>query len=137
MIYNIEKIAELCGVTRRTVRYYIQRGLLPAPEGKLKGAYYTEKHLEILKKIQELSKNGVPLAQMKELLNEEDVDTIMDVIRDTEYCECEIPMRPEFDEWFRVKIADGVELNFQKSVKFSTQPEKVIREIKKIINKNI
>ena len=46
--YGIEELAELGGVTRRTVRYYVQRGLLPTPLGTGRGPHYTPAHLERL-----------------------------------------------------------------------------------------
>src|SRR6266403_2148710 len=52
--YRIEELAELGGVTRRTVRYYVQRGLLPTPLGTGRGPHYTQAHLERLIHIRQL-----------------------------------------------------------------------------------
>ncbi len=43
--FNIDELADLGGVTRRTVRYYIQEGLLPAPLGVGRGRHYDSSHL--------------------------------------------------------------------------------------------
>ncbi|ASS67495.1 DNA-binding transcriptional regulator, MerR family [Paenibacillus sp. RU4T] len=50
-IYKIEDVANLCGLTKRTVRYYEEIGLL-APE-RSEGGFrlYTESDVEKLKKI--------------------------------------------------------------------------------------
>ena len=37
--YNIDELADLGGVSRRTVRYYVQEGLLPAPLGVGRGRH--------------------------------------------------------------------------------------------------
>jgi DNA-binding transcriptional MerR regulator len=44
--YSIGELAELAGVSRRTVRFYVQSRLIPAPEGAGRGSYYTGRHLE-------------------------------------------------------------------------------------------
>jgi DNA-binding transcriptional MerR regulator len=62
--YGIEELAERAGVSRRTVRYYVQRGLLPAPTGLGRGRHYTEAHLATLVRIRELQEAGVPLADI-------------------------------------------------------------------------
>ena len=43
--YGIAELAALGGVTRRTVRYYVQQGLLPAPLGVGRGRHYGPEHL--------------------------------------------------------------------------------------------
>jgi DNA-binding transcriptional MerR regulator len=45
--YGIKELAEVGG-TRRTARYYVQRGLLPTPLGTGGGHHYTLAHLERL-----------------------------------------------------------------------------------------
>src|SRR5262250_567509 len=62
--YGIEELAELGGVTRRTVRYYVQRGLLPTPLGTGRGPHYTPAHLQRLIHIRKLQETGVPLAEI-------------------------------------------------------------------------
>ncbi len=67
-IYNIDTLARRAGLTRRTVRYYVQRGLLEPPEGGGRGSYYTEEHLRRLERIRSWAEQGVPLLHMKALL---------------------------------------------------------------------
>lgn len=43
--YNIDELADLGGVSRRTVRFYVQEGLLPAPLGVGRGSHYDRSHL--------------------------------------------------------------------------------------------
>ena len=64
-MYNIETLARMTGLTRRTIRYYVQRGLVDPPEGGGRGAYYTDSHLDSIKKIKRWSEQGVPLIHMK------------------------------------------------------------------------
>jgi DNA-binding transcriptional MerR regulator len=67
--YGIKELAELGGVTRRTVRYYVQRGLLPTPLGTGRGPHYTVAHLERLIHIRKLQETGVPLAEISAQLD--------------------------------------------------------------------
>ncbi|MED1795258.1 MerR family transcriptional regulator [Brevibacillus nitrificans] len=50
--YKIEEVAKECGLTKRTIRYYEEIGLLFPPE-RSDGGYrmYTDRHIEQLKKI--------------------------------------------------------------------------------------
>ena len=48
---ELAELADQAGVSIRTVRYYIQAGLLPRPEARGPGAHYTDEHLERLRLI--------------------------------------------------------------------------------------
>jgi DNA-binding transcriptional MerR regulator len=64
-------LAELCALAEtpiRTVRYYIQIGLLDRPIGETRAAYYTSHHLEQLLQIRKWTQAGVSLDRIHELL---------------------------------------------------------------------
>src|SRR6185503_1094737 len=65
---GIEDLAELGGVTRRTVRYYVQEGLLPAPLGVGRGRHYGPEHLERLLHVKALQEDGLPLSEIRRRL---------------------------------------------------------------------
>ncbi|MBC7476337.1 MAG: MerR family transcriptional regulator, partial [Candidatus Sericytochromatia bacterium] len=44
-MYNIEVLAKLTELTKRTIRYYIEIGLLTPPIGNCRASYYTDYHL--------------------------------------------------------------------------------------------
>lgn len=46
--YTIAELAELAGVSRRTVRFYVQTRLIPPPLGAGRGSYYTRAHLDAI-----------------------------------------------------------------------------------------
>jgi len=58
---GIDDLCRLTGLTRRTVRFYIQKGLLDKPFGEKKGAWYSQAHLERLARIRQLSATGLSL----------------------------------------------------------------------------
>jgi len=66
--FAIEELAALAGVTRRTVRFYVQSGLLDPPEGTARGAYYTRRHLQRLLDIQAWQAEGLTLEGIRRRL---------------------------------------------------------------------
>lgn len=62
---NIDELAAAGGVNRRTVRYYIQRGLLAAPFGVGRGKHYGPEHLRRLIEVRTLQENGASLEQIR------------------------------------------------------------------------
>ena len=113
--YRIEELAELGGVTRRTVRYYVQRGLLPTPLGTGRGPHYTQAHLERLIHIRQLQETGVPLAE---------ITAQLDGVPRMPVSVPEVP--PERSTWMRFVLADGVELHVRTGAA-SFQPSQLAR----------
>ena len=66
--YSIGKLARGAGVTRRTVRYYIELGLLPPPENSGRGAAYGPEHLERLETIKRLQEARLSLDEIRDQL---------------------------------------------------------------------
>jgi DNA-binding transcriptional MerR regulator len=69
--YTLSDLCQLIELTPRTVRFYIQKSLLPAPEGSGRGAYYTQVHLERLLEIKKWQDAGLSLERISELLFDE------------------------------------------------------------------
>ena len=63
--YNIDELADLGGVSRRTVRYYVQEGLLPAPLGVGRGRHYGKAHLDRLLEVKAQQEAGLSLDQIR------------------------------------------------------------------------
>ena len=73
--YRIGEVAELVGTTARTIRYYEEIGLLPAPQSHAKGRHrlYTESDVHRLQEIVRLRDGlGVPLDELRSLLEAEE-----------------------------------------------------------------
>jgi DNA-binding transcriptional MerR regulator len=67
--YAIGDLADLGGVSRRTVRYYVQEGLLPAPFGVGRGNHYGPEHLDQLLRVKALQEAGRTLDEIRRALN--------------------------------------------------------------------
>ncbi len=68
---TLDELCSLANVPRRTVRYYIQIGLLEGPEGETRGARYRPRHLERLLRIRKLAESGISLERIAEVLSGE------------------------------------------------------------------
>ena len=63
--YSIQDLADLADVSRRTVRYYVQEGLIPAPLGVGRGPHYAQAHLQRLLQVKELQSSGCTLDEIR------------------------------------------------------------------------
>lgn len=73
--YDVSQLSTLGGVSRRTVRYYVQEGLLPAPLGLGRGARYDVEHLERLLRVKSLQEEGLSLDEVRRALKRPDRDS--------------------------------------------------------------
>ena len=66
--YSLTELADLAGVTPRTVRYYMSQGLLPSPGASGPGAKYDDTHLGRLRLVRRLQREHLPLAEIRQRL---------------------------------------------------------------------
>jgi DNA-binding transcriptional MerR regulator len=115
--YTFNELCSLVELPIRTVRYYIQKGLVSPPEGSRKGAYYTEKHLDDLLAIRKWQQAGLSLERIRELLFEGTTDP------------GQLPpprgRRPgDLEVWSKLFVKDGVEIHLEPKVA-GMSPEQV------------
>lgn len=100
--FTLAELSELADLPRRTVRYYIQIGLLPPPEGAGRGARYGQHHLERLLEIRKWQDAGLSLERIRELLTHDEGDKPVP------------PLRPRragsMEVWTHLFIDEGIEL---------------------------
>ena len=68
MEYPIGDLARQSGVTRRTIRYYVEIGLLPPPSGEGRAALYGDEHMQMLRHIKELQAMRFSLDEIRDQL---------------------------------------------------------------------
>src|SRR4051812_6541724 len=73
---SLDELADRMGLTRRAVRFYVQRGLLPPPLGLGRGRHYDQRHVEVLRRIQELQSAGHSLDAIGKILAGQEVATL-------------------------------------------------------------
>ncbi len=75
--YTLTELADLAGVTPRTIRYYLAQGLLPTVGASGPGAKYDDTHLARLRLIKRLQREHQPLADIRHRLEALDDAEIM------------------------------------------------------------
>lgn len=70
--FSLDELCLLTDCSKRTVRYYIQIGLVSRPVGETRAAQYTGEHLAQLLRIKKLSEDGVSLERIREILAGDD-----------------------------------------------------------------
>lgn len=88
--YSIRELVEATGIPRRTIRYYVQRGLIPAPEGAGRGHFYTEEHRVGLQRVRALQARGYSLDEIAAASNRQERDSDVET-----FSSLEAPMRLE------------------------------------------
>lgn len=64
---TIQELADRAAVTTRTIRYYVEQGVLPPPE-RGRPAEYTEEHVRLLALVRRLKEQYLPLEEIREML---------------------------------------------------------------------
>jgi len=77
--YSVTELADLAGVTPRTVRYYLAQGLLPSVGHSGPGSKYDSGHLDRLRLIRRLQAEHLPLAEIRRRLDDLDDDEIREL----------------------------------------------------------
>jgi DNA-binding transcriptional MerR regulator len=97
--FTLDELCTLVDLPKRTVRYYIQLGLVDRPEGETRAARYFPRHVEQLLQVRKWTDAGVSLERIRELLSGEVPP---------------VPPRPRspgtVEVWSHLVVADGVEL---------------------------
>ena len=103
--YTLDELSALTGITKRNVRYYMQKGLVDRPGGTGKGSYYTQAHLDQLQETRKWKQAGLSLDRIHEI--------VRGVVKSSKK-----PLPPvrrgengTFEVWNRSTIAAGVELH--------------------------
>ena len=102
--FSLDEISALAELPRRTVRYYIQCGLIDRPQGIGKGAFYSERHVEQLLLVRKWQLAGLSLERIGELLKQPDDGG-------------PLPPSPRragtVEVWSHLVVADGIELTLE------------------------
>jgi len=115
--YKLDELAREAGTSSRTVRYYVQRGLLPAPQFKGRDTVYGDEHLLRLRVIRRLQDEYLPLdaiAAELEGRSRAELERLLDgPVRRAAPSPPRKPARsfePELTRWKRLTIVPGLEV---------------------------
>ncbi|MBY0556313.1 MAG: helix-turn-helix domain-containing protein [Burkholderiaceae bacterium] len=100
--FTLDELCALTDLGKRTVRYYVQMGLVDRPHGETRAARYGARHLEQLLQIRRWVQEGMSLERIRALL-------------DGEHTSVPLRARPAgtVEVWSHLVLADGVELQVE------------------------
>lgn len=131
--FSIDEICALVEMNKRTVRYYIQKGLVDRPEGIGKGAFYSHAHLEQLLTIRKWKAAGLSLDRIQDILLGE---------KDVYHSDKPVPpplskKQGTIEVWSHMQVDDGIELHIEpKRARLSPDQVRVLfREVMNLYNK--
>lgn len=111
--HTLNELCVLADLPVRTVRYYVQNGLVDKPQGETRAARYGARQLEQVLLIKKWTAAGVSLDRVRELLQGE---------------EAPVPARVRkagsVEVWSHLHVADGLELTIEPS-RAQMSPEQV------------
>ena len=122
--FTLDDLCTLTDLPKRTVRYYMQMGLVDRPIGETRAAHYLAAHLDQLLKVKQLSDAGISLERIAEIQNGEELP---------------VPAKPKKPGDIQVKshvhVAPGIELQISPE-EADMSPEQ-IRALVKAVMKTI
>ncbi len=122
--FSLDELCTLTDLPKRTVRYYMQMGLVDRPIGETRAAHYLTAHLDQLLKVKQLTDAGISLERIAEIQNGEELP---------------VPAKPRKPGDIQVKshifVATGIELQISPE-EADMSPEQ-IRALVKAVMKTI
>ena len=119
---SIGDLADRAGLSRRAIRFYIQRGLLEPPRGKGRSSEYDQSHVERLARIKALQEAGHSLEAVKQIL-ESAGEPPKPATPPRRTSSAQPPLAASL--WTRVQMREGVELHFD-STRFCPTVENLL-----------
>ncbi len=124
MEYKVSELAEKAGVTKRTIHYYISKGLLLPPDGNGVNSLYNDKHLERLLLIKKLQSEYMPLNKIREYILEDHNEKQPDLT---------ITKDPEKEIYIKENICNIFEIHY--SQENGEKYKHIIENVKKYVEK--
>jgi len=72
----MDELTQMAGESPRTVRLYIQRGLVPPAAGRGRGRHYGDEHLAGIQRVQELKRAGQKLEDIRASMEQREGSTV-------------------------------------------------------------
>ena len=130
MEYKVSELADKAGVTKRTIHYYISKGLLLPPEGSGVNSLYNDEHLERLLLIKKLQSEYMPLNKIREyILNNPKENKIQEI----QNPETENKRNKNQEIYIKENICDIFEIHY--SEENGEKYKHIIDNVKKYVEK--
>ncbi len=103
--FALDELCALTELSKRTIRFYIQEGLVARPEGSKRGSFYTRDHLDQLLEIQKWQRAGLSLDRIRELL--------IDPLGGEQVPPLRKKQPGEIEVWSHIHLGEGIELHIE------------------------
>ena len=130
MKYKVSELADKSGVTKRTIHYYISKGLLLPPEGSGVNSLYNDEHLERILLIKKLQAEYMPLNKIREYILENPTEKAQ---KNTKEIKTKISRDEEQEIYIRENICDIFEIHY--SEENGEKYKHIIENVKKYVEK--
>jgi DNA-binding transcriptional MerR regulator len=108
---DINELVQKSGMTRRTIYFYIQQGILPAAQGAGLGASYNEEHLLRLQALPVLRLRGMRLDDIRSHFQRTSLQDLRQLARESATIEAPIKNKTvQSQSMMRYILCPGVEL---------------------------
>ena len=133
MEYKVSELANKAGVTKRTIHYYISKGLLLPPEGSGVNSIYTDEHLNRILLIKKLQAEFMPLNKIRDYILENPNEKVENAIKKPK--EKVIINDDDKDVYIRENVCDIFEMHYSKenAEKYKHVIENVIKYVEKMM----
>lgn len=130
MKYKVSELADKAGVTKRTIHYYISKGLLLPPEGSGVNSLYNDEHLERILLIKKLQSEYMPLNKIREYILENPKEKVEN---ETKEVKADVIRSEEQEVYIRENICNIFELHY--SEENGKKYKHIIENVKKYVEK--
>lgn len=124
MEYKVSELAKKTGVTKRTIHYYISKGLLLPPNGTGINSTYDENHVNRILLIKKLQSEFMPLNKIREYIMENPTKKIEQNIKKEE---------KDKEIYIRENVCNILELHY--SEENGEKYKHIIENVKRYIEK--
>ena len=130
MEYKVSELADKAGVTKRTIHYYISKGLLLPPEGSGVNSLYNDEHLQRILLIKKLQSEYMPLNKIREYILENPTEKVQ---KSAKEIKTKIVRDEEQKIYIRENVCDIFEIHY--SEENGEKYKHIIENVKKYVEK--
>lgn len=130
MDYKVSELADKAGVTKRTIHYYISKGLLLPPEGSGVNSLYNDEHLQRILLIKKLQAEYMPLNKIREYILEYPTEKVQ---KEAKEIKTKMARDEEQEVYIRENICDIFEIHY--SEENGEKYKHIIENVKKYVEK--
>ena len=130
MDYKVSELADKAGVTKRTIHYYISKGLLLPPEGSGVNSLYNDEHLQRILLIKKLQSEYMPLNKIREYILENPTEKVQ---KNTKEIKTKIARDEGQEIYIRENVCDIFAIHY--SEENGEKYKHIIENVKKYVEK--